>query len=292
MDINKLAIGTAQFGLNYGIANRNGQVSIGEIENILEFSKGYGINSLDTAIDYGDSEGRLGIVGVDGWNVISKLPSIPNSCRNIKEWVFSSVEGSLNRLKIDSLYGLLLHRPEELTKPYGEELYDALQYVKSSGMVLNTGISIYSPDELELYNEFSDLNIIQSPFNVIDRRITENNLSKSLAQKGRLIHTRSAFLQGLLLMTPEERPKKFSRWNKLWMNYDTFISNSGLSRLEVCIRYVISRDEISNVIIGIDNLKQLKEICAAASESLSVLPDDFKTEDLELLNPSFWSTFE
>ena len=84
MSINKLTIGTAQFGLNYGIANKNGQVSLTEIEKILDFSQSCGINSLDTAIAYGASESRLGTVGIKNWDVISKLPAIPEECLNVK----------------------------------------------------------------------------------------------------------------------------------------------------------------------------------------------------------------
>ena len=85
MSIKKITIGTAQFGLNYGISNQNGQVSLTEIEKILDFSQRCGINSLDTAIAYGDSESRLGAVGIKEWDVVSKLPSIPSNCLNVKE---------------------------------------------------------------------------------------------------------------------------------------------------------------------------------------------------------------
>ena len=106
MDLSKLTIGTAQFGLDYGIANRSGQVNFEEIQKILDFAFDLGINTLDTAIAYGDSETRLGLAGVSNWNIVSKLPSVPKNCKNICAWVVDSLEGSLNRLKVSSLFGL------------------------------------------------------------------------------------------------------------------------------------------------------------------------------------------
>ena len=70
----RLAIGTAQFGMPYGISNKNGQTSELEIKKILDLASVGGVDTLDTAITYGKSEATLGQVGVTGWNVISKIP--------------------------------------------------------------------------------------------------------------------------------------------------------------------------------------------------------------------------
>lgn len=291
MKLNRLAIGTAQFGLDYGIANRSGKVSLQEIERILQYSEDCGINTLDTAIAYGNSEARLGVLGVRDWKVISKLPSVPSSCKYVDDWVNSSVEGSLKRLKVDFLDGLLLHRPDDLNGKFGDQLYASLETLRNTGMVKKIGLSIYSPNELELFDHFSELNIIQAPFNLLDRRLMEvwNNFKSSANDM--YIHTRSTFLQGLLLMSPEERPEKFGRWNELWSQYDDFITASGLSRLEVCINYVLSMKEINNIVIGVDTLEQLKEICVAALADTNDFPSDLITNDIDLLMPSRWPTF-
>ena len=112
--MNRLALGTVQFGLNYGIANQQGQVSHDEAKAILDHASAHGIDTLDAAIAYGNSEQRLGEIGVQHWQVVSKLPAIPEGCSDISQWVADSVKESLQRLKIKRLYGLLLHRPQQL----------------------------------------------------------------------------------------------------------------------------------------------------------------------------------
>lgn len=290
MSINKLTIGTAQFGLNYGIANKNGQVSLTEIEKILDFSQSCGINSLDTAIAYGASESRLGTVGIKNWDVISKLPAIPEECLNVKDWVAKSIEESLERLRVTSLYGLLLHRPDQLFAPDGFKLYEALKFLKDAGMVKHLGISVYGPDELIKLSEYKDVEIVQSPFNIFDRRLMDDNMMNQLTGEGREIHVRSVFLQGLLLMESGDRPLKFLRWRKLWQHYDDFVLTCGLSKLQICMKYVLSFDQIKNVIVGVDSVNQLKEICDAATGSFLELPEYLRSNDLLLINPASWQT--
>jgi aryl-alcohol dehydrogenase-like predicted oxidoreductase len=292
MDLNKLTIGTAQFGLDYGIANQIGQVNFEEIQKILDFASNQGINTLDTAIAYGDSETRLGMAGVSNWNIVSKLPSVPKNCQNITSWVIDSVEGSLGRLKVNSLFGLLLHRPDELNSEFGEELYEGLETVKRLGMVSQLGASVYSPNELRILNKFKELTVVQSSLNIIDRRILEIGNFVNEGADRFTIHTRSAFLQGLLLMNPEQRPSKFSKWQHLWTVLDKFIDESGLTRLQVCIRYVMAVEAVNKVIVGIDSLSQLKEICVSASGELPEIPMELVSVDPVLINPALWSTIE
>ncbi|MFN6142857.1 MAG: aldo/keto reductase, partial [Pseudanabaena sp.] len=109
--LNKLAIGTVQFGCSYGVSNKTGKVSIDSAKEILAYAKDAEIDVLDTAIAYGDSELCLGQIGIDNWKVVSKLSELPSGVDNIQKWAKDSLQGSLSRLKIPKLYGLLLHRP-------------------------------------------------------------------------------------------------------------------------------------------------------------------------------------
>ena len=119
---NRLALGTVQFGRSYGIANQAGQVSPDQVAKILGRASTAGIDTLDTAIGYGDSEAVLGQIGVGRWQVISKLPEIPAECQDVTSWVQTAVMSSLERLGISRLRGLLLHRPEQLLGSQGDEL--------------------------------------------------------------------------------------------------------------------------------------------------------------------------
>ena len=152
----RLALGTVQFGLPYGVANKSGQVSQNEAKSMLRIASENGIDTLDTAIAYGESEECLGCVGVKNFKMVTKLPSIPDGCLDISVWIHEQVTSSLSRLGVEKLYGFLLHKPEDLLGTDGPELYRALDSLKEKGLVKKIGVSIYSPNELEaLKNDFS-----------------------------------------------------------------------------------------------------------------------------------------
>ena len=145
----RLVLGTAQLGMPYGIANRQGQICADEARAMLVYAENAGIIMLDTAIAYGQSETRLGEIGVSRWQVVSKLPAVPDACHDVHAWVLKSVESSLRRLRISQLKGVLLHRPDQLLGDFGPALYRALDCLKEQQLVEKIGISIYDPTELD-----------------------------------------------------------------------------------------------------------------------------------------------
>jgi len=140
----KLALGTAQFGFPYGIANASGQVCLDEAAAILDQAWKAGFRVLDTAIAYGDSEACLGEVGIRGFNIITKLPAVPENCDDIAGWVHGQIAASLGRLRVASMHGVLLHRPDQLLSRDGKVLFRALQSLKDNGQAQKIGVSIYS----------------------------------------------------------------------------------------------------------------------------------------------------
>lgn len=284
----KLALGTVQFGLNYGIANQQGQVSQDEAKAILEHAWASGMDTLDTAIDYGDSEQRLGEIGIQNWRVVSKLPAVPEECSDISHWVTDSVKKSLQRLKVKRLYGLLLHRPQQLLEQDSQRLFNALRQLKYDGLVEKIGISIYDPAELDAICSQYHLDMVQAPFNILDRRLIDSGWLARLAGQGTELHVRSVFLQGLLLMKAEERPDKFNRWQALWERWDAELAERNSSPLEVCLAYALSFPGISRVIVGVESSEQLCEILSASMTEPFELPHDLGTTDINLLNPSLW----
>jgi aryl-alcohol dehydrogenase-like predicted oxidoreductase len=283
-----LALGTVQFGLDYGIANQRGRIPDAEARQILDRARLAGIDVLDTAIAYGDSELRLGVLGTAGWQVVSKLPELPEACPDILTWVRGAVEGSLQRLRRRRLSGLLLHRPRQLLEAGGERLYDALVRVKQEGLVDRIGMSIYDPAELEAFHGRHRLDIVQAPFSILDRRLANTGWLRRLADQGVEVHVRSVFLQGLLLMPPGRRPKRFDRWAALWSRWDAWLRDNHLTPLQACLRYALSFPEISRVIVGVDIVDQLEEILEAAEGSLPPVPRELDVDDLLLINPSNW----
>lgn len=286
--MHRLALGTAQFGLNYGIANQAGQVLVNDAAIILDCAAAAGLDTLDTAIAYGDSEERLGQIGVNQWQIVSKLPQLPDRSLDVSAWVRASVMGSLARLKVSCLGGLLLHHPADLLGSQGDALYAAMAELKSLGVVKKIGISIYQPDELDTLLEYMDFDVVQAPFNILDSRLIESGWLGRLRDLGVELHVRSVFMQGLLLMPGALRPAKFQRWQPLWDEWERWLSVHQLTPLEACLRYALSFNEIRQVIVGVDTLGQLKEIMTAASGNLPPVPVGLRSTDVALLNPSNW----
>jgi len=285
----RLAIGTVQFGLPYGIANQTGQVTPDEAAAILEYAWNNGVNTLDTAIDYGNSEQCLGDIGVKQWRISSKLPATPDDCDDISGWVEKTVYGSLDRLGINQLHALLLHHPGQLSDARGELVYKALNNLKDQGLIKKTGISIYGPDELDRLWPNYTFDLVQSPFNLIDRRLATSGWLQLLNKKGVEIHSRSVFLQGLLLMHVSERPDRFRHWQPLWQQWQQWQQQQSVSAVQACLAFAMSEPDIDRVIVGVDSLSQIKEIINSISSASPIPPASFANNDLELINPSLWT---
>lgn len=288
--INHLALGTAQFGLPYGIANTNGQVEHNTAGSILHFAKSKGMDTIDTAISYGDSEQCLGKIGVNSWRIITKLPEVPNTCIDVALWVDEQVQGSLSRLKLKRLAGLLLHSPNQLLGPKGNQLWAALQNLKRDNIVEKIGYSIYEPTQLDLLWSPFNPDLVQAPFNVLDRRLIKSGWLQRMSESGVEVHVRSVLLQGLLLMNEKNRPNKFDRWCNLWTAWDAWLRVHGLTALQACIAFVMADPRISRVIVGVESLNQLEEILDSIYTNIKVYPEELDINDLDLINPSRWNS--
>ena len=286
----RLVLGTAQFGLPYGISNTKGQVSPDEIARILAIAWENGVRTLDTAMAYGDSETRIGSAGASGWRVVTKLPHIDATGRALRAEIERQVRGSLQRLRADSVYGLLLHRSGDLIGADGAAWYDALVSLKQGGLVEKIGVSIYDPEELDALSGRYSLDLVQAPFNVFDRRLASSGWLDRLKRAGVEVHARSAFLQGLLLMSNDRRPAKFARWQSLWSAWDAWIANAGVTPLVACIQFVLSHPQVDGAVVGVESAGQLGEILRAVAGTATVPPVALSTNDPDLINPSRWDT--
>jgi len=288
--MHRLALGTVQFGLNYGIANTSGQVEQNEAMRILALAKAAGLDTLDTAIAYGSSETALGRIGVKDWRIVSKLPALPAGCADVAAWVQEQAQASLDRLGVDRLHGLLLHRPDQLFDANGAAYLAALQALKARGLVCKLGVSIYAPQELERLFDLCEFDIVQAPLNILDDRIVASGWVLRLNQAGVELHTRSAFLQGLLLMPAQKRDGKFDRWSGIWQTWSVWLDKSGLSPLQACLAYALSVDGVDKILVGVDSAEQLREILKAASASFpGNQPEWPEPPPEQLVNPALWN---
>ncbi len=285
----KLALGTAQFGMMYGISNVSGQVPQEDVENIIQYARNSGIDTIDTAIAYGDSEKKLGLAGVNDFKLISKLPLIPESTSNIEHWIEKQIEASISRLRVTNIYALMLHKPDQLLGPKGHRILRALIDLQKSSVIFKIGISVYSFKELKGLFQLHDFEIVQCPFNLIDRGLVTSGWLSRLKTSGIEIHSRSCFLQGLLLFGRGLIPEKFQSWNSLWAIWHDWLDAQSKSPLEVCMSYALSFPEIDRVVVGVDSKQQLEEIVKVTLSSKSSLFPDISSENSNLINPANWN---
>ena len=268
----KLALGTVQFGLRYGVANQAGQVSRDAVGAILGLAKQCGVDTLDTAVAYGSSEDCLGRIGVAGWRVITKLPPLPSGVQDVRGWVSEQAQASLRRLKLTRLEALLVHQSADLSGPNAAALRDALASLKAQGIVAAAGVSIYDPSELAgLWGSWRP-DVVQAPYNVFDQRLIRTGWLSRLSSSGIRVHLRSAFLQGLLLMSPERQPAYFARWNGLLVRWRDWCVASGSTPLSAALAAVLAVPGVERVVVGVDSLAQLKQLLATLAAAVPLPP--------------------
>lgn len=284
----RLALGTAQFGRRYGIANTSGQVPRETVAAILELARAEGIDTLDTAVAYGESEACLGEVGVAPWRIVTKLPALPGDDADVGEWVETQVRGSLQRLRRERLEGLLLHRSADLHGPHGAALLGALASLKSRELIAAAGISIYDPGELDALWPSWQPDIVQAPCNVLDRRMVHSGWLARLARQGVRVHLRSVFLQGLLLMPSETRPGRFARWRPTLDRWLAWCAAQGESPLQAALAFGCGLPGVERVIVGVESVRQLRELMAAAARAAPAPPEELCSGDRDLIEPRRW----
>jgi len=284
----RLTIGTVQFGLDYGVANKSGQVSRKDAKSIISLARLSGIDALDTAISYGESETCLGAIGLGGFKVITKLPPIPGNITDVATWVYDQMEESLYRLNLTSVYGLLLHHSQQLLGSKGKDLSRAIQQLKIRGKVQKIGVSIYAPSELDRLMGVCKIDIVQAPFNLIDQRLEKSGWLQKLYNSGVEVHVRSVFLQGLLLMNTSEVPEKFKYWQPLLNTFHNWLIDNNISALQACIGFVHAHPQIAKIVVGVDSKEQLKQLIQVEKLPKNIIWPNINCSDENLINPSSW----
>jgi hypothetical protein len=286
----RLALGTVQFGLAYGVSNDLGRPDQGEVRRILGLARAKGIDTLDTAPAYGDSEAVLGRAGTEGFHVISKVPKLPEEVADVRGFILGGVRQSLERLRLPRLHGLLLHDAEQLCSPRGPAIRDAVMEARALGLVEKIGLSIYAPDRLAAFTEVLTPQIVQAPFNILDQRLVASGWADRLKAAGVELHVRSAFLQGLLLFAPAARPEKFRQMPAVWAAWDGWLAATGLPPLEACLRFVAQNPQVDRIVVGVNSAAELRAIAEVPDAPLTSLPDWPNDFDQRLIDPSQWSS--
>lgn len=283
-----LSLGSAQLAQDYGVSNRTGTPSIKEASVIIEVARELGVTKIDTAPNYSSSENLLGQMGLEGFEVTSKIPSIAGGAGTIEDAVNKSVLDSLDRLKIDRLEGLLVHNPEEWTvfnSQSGRALVDRL---KAEGVIKKFGVSIYHPEELDRDYKRGSIDIIQAPLNVFDTRLAKSGWMARLADDGVEIQVRSVFLQGLLLMERKDMHSYFDTWGEALDRWEKHKKDTKIDALAYCLAFVAGFSEVDTVIVGVQDHQQLKMLVKRFSGANDADHEDLSCQELGLIDPSRW----
>lgn len=288
--IDRLALGTAQFGMQYGVANASGQPDVGRVAEIMAAAYAEGFRMLDTAAAYGESEQVLGRCGVGDWSVVTKFPSLVElGDDQVADAVRQSVLTSLERLRILKLHAVLAHDSRDMCGSRGTRILVALEELRSEGLLDHVGISVYEPDAIHAADAAAT-EIVQAPFNILDQRMITSGAAAALAGRGGALHVRSLFLQGVLLMAPAERPAYFSAFAETLARFDALAAEYGLDRLALCLGFVTRQPLVSLCVVGAETPEQIAQIAAACSvgHAADLHLEDLHSGDPDLIDPRRW----
>ena len=286
---NKLILGTVQFGLDYGINNTTGKLGRNQVLELFKIAYDQGIRTLDTAEVYGNAHETIGDFhkknGYSKFKIITKFPHFIRN-NSINEIVLDYIK----QLAVNSIEVLMFHSFESFKTNY--KALDSLVELKSKGYVNNIGVSVYTNDHLkQLLNE-DLITVIQLPFNMLDNFNLRGDLLSQLKKKGKLIHTRSAFLQGLFFKNTNDKTPIVQKLKTELEILNQIIIESNCSKEELALSYCLHQENIDNVIIGVDSVFQLNANIKAASyeigQDVIKVINNIKVKDLDLLNPSLW----
>jgi len=289
--LSKLALGTVQFGLKYGIANLNGKPEQKDINNIIKYISKNKINCFDTAQAYGSSEQALGKALVNNKNnfIISKLKS-----ELFLDNLIDNLNNSLKNLKVDFLYGLLLH-DAKLLYNWKDEYSFLVKNLILQNKIKYFGVSIYSNEEFELALNNKSITFIQIPFNIFDQRAITQKWFEKAKEKNKLIFIRSVFLQGLLLMDIKDIPNNLLLAKKYLLILDDYTKKLNISKNQLALNFVDTVANNSIILFGCDNLAQAKSniqtynnLKKLDNNTINDIQNDFKDIDESIYNPTMW----
>ena len=303
MNISKLTLGTAQLGLNYGIANTNGKPDYQESNEILKAAADHDVNCFDSAPSYGDSELIIGsfLSHYSGFSkppiIVTKLPAITlngeatsNKAHNlVREHVLKSIK----RLRIKTIPVYLLHRASDMNA-YNGPIIESLLRLKDEGLIGVLGVSVYTPEEVERALELETIEAIQVPINIFDHRLIQTGLLDQLKEKNFIVFARSIFLQGLFFLDARNLPPGLALAHGPLRRLEELSHHKEISIAELALTFVRDLPGITSLVIGAETPNQvLEDIDLMKSPPLSSelreeMMSAFSNQPPELINPSLW----
>lgn len=284
----QLGLGSAQFGLNYGISNSNGKVDIDCIRLILNYAENKNISLVDTAVAYGNAHQQLSKANAfNRFHIVTKLTISPEI---IDFGIVNHVKNLLNEASTDFFYAILIHNPQILlNKSYSKEIWSALRTCQESNLVTKLGVSVYCPKMLKTIIHTFDIDIVQFPLNILDQRFMSLEMKRLYREKSIETHARSIFLQGLLLLPPQQWKGQFGSYMDPLLHFFNFAMQKNMTPFDLCLEYAKNQSSLDYLIIGVTNLVELSSILKKIHQKpIRFDYSQFSYDDENLINPSLW----
>lgn len=292
--LDRFVLGTAQLGMAYGIANRTGQPSYAVASGIVRAAYDAGVRWFDTARRYGDAESLLGRIFGDfaianSVRIVSKLGCDPRS----REAVSRDIDLSLELLGVDRLSALLLH-DEEALDWWHDGVGANLVAARSGGRIEQIGVSVYSAERALQALSIPEIDCLQVPFNVFDRRMLKAGVFERGRATAKTIFVRSVYLQGLALAERDSLNIHFPDAREASATYAAFCREHGVQRPRFAVDYVRWQAPEALPVIGVETVEQLVETLDAFS--VEGTPPELRGEwdrswprdDDQLVDPRRW----
>ena len=274
-----LVLGTAQLDKNYSLSKKNlNKINFKKIINLAKKNKNF---FIDTALGYKNSEKVLSKFDLSSFKIITKFKNKKNLVKKLLN--------SKKKLRIKKFYGVLFHDEKKLLKQDPKEFLDLKKSLKDHNITFKIGVSVYTLKNLKLILKKFNIDLIQLPANVFDKRFLNKKLLKIFNQKKIQIFARSVFLKGVLI-NKKFRNKRLSNFKTNFVNYERWLNKENISNQKYfCINFILA-NKINNIVIGFEDFNEYKEILKFKKESY-VNPPNFvknQSDKNRLLRPDLW----
>ncbi len=290
--VNKLILGTVQFGLNYGINNSSGKPDRNSVYAILDHAFEKGIRLLDSAEAYGDAHEVIGSYHNSSPNRFQLITKYSSARKDLPQELDERVKKDLEVLKCDSLYAYMFHSFKDFDAYYSA-FEPAIRSLKKAGIIKRLGVSVYTNAEFEQLLDKQEVDLVQLPFNLLDNSFQRTSLIDKAKHKGMEVHTRSAFLQGLFFKKEDQLPEKLKALAPYLKKINSISTANEVQIGDLALNYAVQQKNIDRVLIGVETLEQLNANIASLNKPLTVdvmhEMNELRVMETDLLNPSNWN---
>ncbi|MEC5388124.1 aldo/keto reductase [Uliginosibacterium sp. H3] len=283
-----IALGTVQFGLDYGLTNSSGQLSDREAQRILQVAQEAGIVWLDTAAAYGNAEERLGqLLGGDKhFSLCSKTLPTPQG-QSVLASAQRSLDLSLTRLRRDHVDALLIHAVGDLLGAEGDRLWQWMASARQQGMAHSIGVSVYDEAEIDAVLERASPDWIQLPCSVLDQRLVTTGVLERLAVRGIRLQARSLLLQGVVNVAPDKLPQPLMALHEPLSKLRRAADQHGVSAIDMALAWAAAQP-IELAVLGVTTADELLQCVEAFQRRVELDWSAFACDDPAALDPRKW----